>query len=82
MARLKLLLPSPSVKYRVEIDVRLCCGTSNCVEDAPLAYEMGDDGIARLIAGASDSDLLAGAQACPLEAIRIFDAQTGKRVHP
>ncbi len=68
--------------YRVEIDPRVCSGTSNCVEDAPLAYEMGDDSISRVIVGATDADLLIGAQACPLQAIRIFDAQTGKRVYP
>jgi hypothetical protein len=68
--------------YRVEIDARLCSGTSNCVEDAPLAFEMGDDAIARVILGATDADLLKGAVSCPLEAIRIFDAQTGKRIFP
>ncbi len=69
-------------KYRVEIDRSLCSGTSNCVEDAQDAYEMGDDAIAVVIAGACDDDLLRGARACPLEAIRVFDTQTGKRIHP
>lgn len=68
--------------YRVEIDPRLCSGTSNCVEDAPLAYEMGEDGISRIIASASEADMLVGAEACPVQAIQIFDAQTGKRVYP
>lgn len=69
-------------KYRVVIDRNLCSGTSNCVEDAQDAYEMGDDAIAVVIAGASDEDLLRGARACPLEAIEVFDTQTGKRIHP
>ena len=68
--------------YRVEIDARLCSGTSNCIEDAPLAFEMGPDGIARLLPGASDEDLLIGARVCPLDAIRVIDPQTGKRLHP
>ncbi len=67
--------------YRVEIDKRLCSGTSNCIEDAPLAYGMGDDGIAILLVTATDADKLAGAQVCPVEAIRVFDAD-GKRIHP
>lgn len=69
-------------KYRVVIDRTLCSGTSNCVEDAQDAYEIGDDAIAVVIAGASDDDLLRGARACPLEAIAVFDIQTGKRIHP
>lgn len=68
--------------HRVEIDPRLCSGTSNCVEDAPEAFDIGPDGIARLLPGAKDEDVLTGARACPMDAIRVFDAQTGKRLHP
>lgn len=68
--------------YRVEIDPRLCSGTSNCVEDAPGAYMLGEDAIAVLLSGATAPDMLRGAQACPVEAIRLFDATTGKRVFP
>jgi ferredoxin len=68
--------------YRVEVDRKLCSSTSNCVEDAPLAFEMGEDGIARALPGATPDDLLRGAQACPVEAIRVYDTATGKRVFP
>lgn len=68
--------------YQVEIDRRLCSGTSNCIEDAPLAFEMGPDGIARVLPGATDEDLLLGARTCPMEAIRVVDTLTGKRLHP
>ena len=66
----------------VEIDKRLCSGTSNCVEDAPLAFDIGPDGIARVLPGATDEDLLIGARCCPMDAIRVTDPATGKRIHP
>jgi len=68
--------------YRVELDRKLCSGTSNCVEDAPLAFEMGDDGIAHALSGAASDDMLRGAASCPVEAIRVYDIVTGKRVFP
>lgn len=67
--------------YRVVIDPKICSGTSNCVEDAPSAFEVGDDGIARVIDLSDPEALLRGAQACPVEAIRLFDA-SGTRVYP
>ncbi len=68
--------------YRVEIDKRLCSGTSNCVEDAPLAFEIGPDSIARLLPNAPDEDALIGARSCPLVAILVYDATTGQRIYP
>lgn len=67
--------------YRVEIDPKSCSGTSNCVEDAPSAFEVGDDGIARCIDRSDAEALLRGARACPVEAIRLYDA-SGTRVYP
>ena len=68
--------------YRVSIDVNLCIGSSNCMEEAPDAYEVDERGVAVLIRPlASDEELLRGAQACPVGAIVILDP-TGRRVHP
>lgn len=73
--------------YRVQIDPKVCSGTSNCVEEAPEAYEMDDRGsMAHLRAAAPGVDLdeaiLRGAEACPVQAIHVFDAVTGRRVYP
>ena len=67
--------------YRVVIDPKVCSGTSNCVEDAPSAFEVGDDGLARVIDTSDPEALLRGARACPVEAIHLFDA-SGTRVYP
>lgn len=68
--------------YRVEIDASLCIGSSNCMEEAPDAYEVNDRGIAVLLhPPAADDELLTGARACPVDAIRVYDS-SGRRVHP
>ncbi len=69
--------------YRVEIDEAICAGTSNCVEDAPDAYEIGPNGLARLKdSHLAASMLLVGAQACPVMAIRLFHPVTNQQVYP
>lgn len=71
-----------SSAYRVIIDESLCIGSSNCMEEAPDAYEVDERGIAVLLRPpASDEALLRGARACPVDAIVILDP-TGRRVHP
>ncbi len=76
---------------RVVIDEKLCIGSSNCMEEAPEAYEVDERGIAVLVrvatssepgsSQASDEALLRGARACPVDAICLFDS-AGRRVHP
>lgn len=70
-------------RYRVQIDRKLCCGTSNCAEVAPEAFQMDDNAQPHLIVPlAADEVLLAGAQACPMCAIEVYDTQTGTRIYP
>lgn len=71
-----------SRSLRAEIDRTLCVGTSNCAEAAPDAFEMDDDSAPHQVAGASEAALLAGAEACPVGAISLFDRATGARVYP
>lgn len=71
------------MKYRVEIDRNICAGTSNCMESAPDAYEVDERGLAVLKPGAADEEqYLDGARQCPMDAIRVYDARTGERIHP
>lgn len=68
--------------YRVEIDHSICSGTSNCAEEAPDAYEINDRGLAVLKPGDHPLEALCrGAESCPVEAIRVYDA-TGRRIYP
>jgi ferredoxin len=71
------------VSVRVEIQASTCIGSSNCAEEAPDVFEVGDDSVARLIPGVQPSVevALAGARACPVDAIHVHEP-TGRRLHP
>lgn len=70
------------MSLKVVIDWNVCSGTSNCMEEAPEAYEVNDRGLAVLKPGRlSDEAILIGARACPVDAIRVYD-ETGRQVHP
>ncbi len=67
---------------RAVIDRRRCVGTSNCAEEAPDAFEMDEACVPHDVPGADAAALLVGAQACPVGAITLFDAATGRQVYP
>ncbi len=70
------------MSLKVVIDLSICSGTSNCMEESPDAYAVNDRGLAFVRPGAhSDEELLAGARSCPMDAIRVYDA-AGKQVYP
>lgn len=67
---------------RVTVDRRLCSGTSNCAEEAPDAFEMDEACVPHAVPDAPLDALLAGARACPVGAITLHDAATGRQVYP
>jgi len=71
-------------KYRIEIDRDACVGDSLCVDEAPGTFEMDDEEIAVVInpEGDDPDTILAAAEACPSEAIILYDAETGDKVWP
>jgi ferredoxin len=67
---------------RVEIDPKRCIGSSNCMEEAPDVFLVSEAGLATLLPGAHpEEELLRGARACPVDAIRVID-DTGRVRHP
>jgi len=57
----------------VEIDRDVCMGSGNCVFQAPGAFELDDDGIARVVdpdAAPEESVRIAAAR-CPSKAITV-----------
>jgi len=61
---------------RVEIDATTCMGSGNCMYWADGVFDLGDDGIAVLVADADanrDRVVLA-AQHCPTASIHLTDA--------
>ena len=71
-------------KYRIEIDREACIGDGLCAEEAPGTFEMDDEEIAVVInpEGDDPDTILAAAEACPSEAIILYDAETGDKVWP
>ncbi len=60
---------------KVTVDETLCTGCSLCFTDVPEVFEMGDDGLAKVILASPEGDLAAKAKDaaanCPADAIII-----------
>ncbi len=71
-------------KYKIEIDRDLCIGDGACVGEAPNTLEMDDENIAIVKdEGAhTPEEILQAAQVCPVDAIKLYDADTGEQVWP
>lgn len=69
--------------YRIVVDREKCQGIGACVGTAPDVFEIDNEGKAVVInaEGADDDTVLAAAEACPLEAISLYDEE-GERVYP
>lgn len=69
--------------YRIVVDREKCQGIGACVGTAPDVFEIDSEGKAVVInaEGADDDTVLAAAEACPLEAISLYD-EKGERVYP
>lgn len=65
------------MSYRIVIDRVKCQGIGACVSAAPDVFEIDNEGKAIVIniEGADDDTILAAAEACPLEAISIYDSE-------
>ena len=63
------------------IDQNACSAHGDCVDIAPTAFAMDDDG-AVVIGTASYQDLVAAAKSCPAVAITVVDDETGEQVYP
>lgn len=71
------------MSYRIVVDRNKCQGIGACVGTAPDVFELDSEGKAVIINpdGSDDDTILAAAEACPLEAITIYDEQ-GERIFP
>jgi len=68
----------------IRIDRHLCVGFGDCIDVAPEAFDLDDDGIAvfRDTASSVDHDCLVEAcRVCPVDAITAHD-HTGKQIAP
>jgi ferredoxin len=73
------------VKYRIEVDEEACVGCGACSATCDEGFEMKDtDKGQRAKAKKSEVDSLGcieeAAKVCPVNAIKIFDAETGAQL--
>ena len=60
----------------VRIDRQLCVGFGDCIDHAPAALVLDDDGIATFTAGADRLEreqVLAACRSCPVDAITVLE---------
>lgn len=57
----------------VTVEPSVCIGSGNCIETAPEAFAMNDDGVAVVVdpTAVSTDDLLAAEASCPVAAILV-----------
>lgn len=71
-------------KYKAKINRDICIGSASCVAVAPKSFVLDNENKSHLLPTdneTSDEDLLAAAQACPVDAIEIFD-ENGVKTWP
>ena len=68
--------------YRIVVDREKCQGIGACVGAAPDVFEIDNEGKAIVINAEGDDDetILLAAEACPLEAISVYD--DGELIYP
>lgn len=68
---------------RVRIDRELCVGFGDCVEGAPEAFVLDDEGLAvfKQPEAAPRERLLAACEACPVDALTVWD-EAGAQLVP
>ncbi|MGW8698204.1 ferredoxin [Streptomyces eurythermus] len=74
----------PYGEFRTTVDRARCVGAGMCAGAAPDEFEVDTEGRSRLRrdAGRGGEALLTAAELCPVEAITIIDARSGRRVAP
>lgn len=71
-------------RWAVAVDKRACVRTGLCAASAPDRFTLDERGQGQArdeVVGASE-EVLEVAESCPIEAISIVDASTGKSVFP
>lgn len=69
--------------YRIEIDLVTCVGFAECVKTAPGVFDLDEFANQSSVVdpgAADDETVFQAAGACPVSAISVYDAVTGKRV--
>lgn len=75
--------PKPLIISKVEVDRDICIGSAPCVTVAPGVFQLDGENKAYVVDqhGADAETILLAAQACPVQAIKVFD-ENGVQIYP
>lgn len=75
---------NPKRKYSIEILRDVCIGAASCVAIAPDTFALDSENKVVIVESDWDEEeiILAAAQSCPVFAIVIKDAESGKQIFP
>lgn len=73
----------PLIISKIVVDRDACIGAAPCVTVAPGVFQLDDESKAYVVDpnGADAETILLAAQACPVQAIFLYD-ETGKQIYP
>ncbi len=68
---------------KIVVDRDLCIGAGPCVTVAPGVFQLDDENKAYIVdpKGADDDTIMLAAQACPVQAILLYD-ENGNQIYP
>lgn len=68
---------------KIVVDREACIGAAPCVTVAPGVFQLDEDFKAYVVdpKGADDATILLAAQACPVQAILLYD-EAGNQIYP
>ena len=71
-------------KHRISVDHTLCVGNGLCLHVAPNVFAIDDARQSQVVNPDGDGReaILEAADACPVSAITVVDAETGERLSP
>ncbi|MGD2110098.1 MAG: ferredoxin [Phycisphaerae bacterium] len=71
-------------KLKVTIDRDECIGDGLCANEAPETFEMDDESKAVVLNASGDDrdSIIEAAKACPVDAIKVVDKDTGEQLVP
>ena len=75
--------PKPLKISKIVVDREICIGAAPCVTVAPGVFQLDEENKAYVVDqnGADAETILLAAQACPVQAIIIYD-ENGSQVYP
>ena len=69
---------------RIVVDRLRCLGTGNCVDTASGVFAMDEADRSVIVdpSGAAQDVIIAAAESCPVDAIRVIDEHAGQQIYP